>query len=90
MQVEKGDERVSNWELKLCRRQIDCKYHTLIVINFIYLQSILFLDAANDVHSSMEVYQKLCNIAQLNAITLADKKSNFTSDVALPSSEKYL
>ena len=51
---------------------------------------ILFLDAANDVHSSMEVYQKLCDIAQLNAISLVDNKSAFTADVTLPSSEKYL
>ena len=60
---------------------------------FIYvigIFSLLFLDAANDVHSSMEVYQKLCDIAQLNAISLVDNKSAFTADVTLPSSEKYL
>ena len=49
-----------------------------------------FLDAANDVHSSMEVYQKLCNIAELNAITLDDNKSAYTTEVTWPSSEKYL
>lgn len=58
----------------------------LLVISF-YL--FLFQDAANDVHSSMAVYQKLCNIAQLNAITLTDNKSAFTSDVELLSSEIY-
>ena len=60
---------------------------------FIYvigIFSLLFLDAANDVHSSMEVYQKLCNIAELNAITLEDNKSAFTSEVTWPSAEKYL
>jgi len=67
MEVEKGDERTSNWELKLCERQVDY--------------------AANDVHSSMIVYQKLCSIAQLNSITLTDKKSAFTSDVKLISSD---
>jgi len=67
MEVDKGKERISDWEMKLESEQIDY--------------------AANDVHSSMVVYQKLCNIAQLNAITLADKKSAFTSDVESPSSE---
>jgi hypothetical protein len=38
----------------------------------------------------MEVYQKLCDIAQLSAIDLVDNKSAFTADVTLPSSEKYL
>ena len=67
-------------------------YVFISVINFTpYLRLIfMFLDAANDVHSSMEVYQKLCDIAQLNAITLDDKKSDFTSDVTIPTSEKYL
>jgi len=44
--------------------------------------------AANDVHSSMIVYQKLCSIAQLNNITLTDKKSTFTSNVKWPTSGK--
>lgn len=61
-----------------------------VITNLIYLQLILFLDAANDVHSSMVVYQKLHRIAQLNTISLTDEKSTFTSDVTLPSSEKYL
>ena len=52
--------------------------------------SFFLLDAANDVHSSMEVYQKLCDFAQLNDISLTDNKSAFTTDVTLPSSEKYL
>ncbi|KAF8809416.1 ribonuclease H-like protein [Phlegmacium glaucopus] len=63
MQLEKGDERTGNWELKLDKQQIDY--------------------AANDVHSSMVVYQKLCSIAQLNGITFTDK-SMFTSNVKWP------
>lgn len=62
------------------------KFH-LFVIGFFFRS---FLDAANDVHSSMEVYQKLCNIAELNAITLDDNKSAYTTEVTWPSSEKYL
>ena len=86
MQVEKGDERVSNWELNLSTRQIDCEFY----LPYANSNQFNFLDAANDVHSSMEVYKRLCDIAQLNAITLEDKKSNFTSDVPLPSTEKYM
>ena len=90
MEVEKGDERVSNWEWDLNSRQIDCEHHTLIVYNLFYVRLIFLLDAANDVHSSMEVYLKLCDIAERNAISLADNMSAFTTDVAFPSSEKYL
>jgi hypothetical protein len=67
MELEKGKERVGNWELQLDNEQIDY--------------------AANDVHSSMVVYQKLCSIAQVNAIIIADNKSAFTSDVEFSSSE---
>lgn len=87
MQLEKGDERTSNWELKLEKQQIDCKYCMLIAVT--EFDHFFFSDAANDVHSAMVVYQKLCNIAQLNAITLADKKPIFTSNVKWPTSEKY-
>jgi len=67
MEVDKGKERVGNWESNLDAKQIDY--------------------AANDVHSSMALYQKLCSIAQLSTITLTDKKSAFTSDVVLPPSK---
>ena len=58
----------------------------LLVISLRY--KLIFQDAANDVHASMAVYQKLCSIAQQNTVSLTDNKSAFTSHVTeLPSSE---
>ena len=62
----------------------------LIVIS-LQLILLFFQDAANDVHASMAVYQKLCSIAQQNTVSLTDNKSAFTSHVTeLPSSSEIV
>ena len=102
MEVEKGKERVGNWEMELENQQIDCELPInvlmlmlILIITFHFICEItIFLliskDAANDVHSSMAVYQKLCNIAQLNSIILTDNQAAFTSHVELPSSSELV
>ena len=46
MEVEKGDERVSNWEWNLNKRQIDCEHtHSLMVNEFFHLCDRYFLSS---------------------------------------------
>lgn len=58
--LNKGRVRISNWELDLDEAQQTCEVFRRRFLYFLSVDTFCYVDAANDAHCALSVYNRLC------------------------------